>query len=396
MAYKERLELYKKIEALRERPLIVYVTSSRTMAAGEMANDAIPPFLDQIQTLPAKIKACDLMVVSNGGDPTVAWRIMSLLRERVSTVGVLIPQAAFSAATLLALGADEIVMHACGNLGPVDPQITVQRQVPGSQEKQAFRFGSEDLAGFLSFIKENVGLSDQEHVRAALEWFCKEVGAVPIGVATRGSRLSVSLSEKLLRMHMKNDSEGQKAKVIAETLNTKFFHHGYPLGRKEAKEIGLKVVLPQQELEEAMWQTWLDLEAEMDCRSPFSPMAEVAKHPMAAKLFGPVQQVNLPANLPPEIANQVWQNILQKIAVDLLPTIDYNLTSSLLESVRLAHVFAARGRINARRGPDFKVALNMMPLSAQWELRQEKVQNEPASDIGPVLPQTDPGANTHG
>jgi hypothetical protein len=396
MAHKERLEYYRKIEELRDRPLIVYVTSTRNMAAGEMANDAIPPFLDQIQTLPNKTKACDLMVVSNGGDPTVAWRIMSLLRERVNTVGVLIPQAAFSAATLLALGADEIVMHACGNLGPVDPQITVQRQVPGSQEKQAFRFGSEDLAGFLSFIKESVGLSDQEHVRAALEWFCKEVGAVPIGVATRGSRLSVSLSEKLLRMHMKNDSEGQKAKVIAETLNTKFFHHGYPLGRKEAKEIGLKVVVPPQELEDIMWRAWLDLETEMECRCPFSPMTEVAKHPMAAKLFGPIQQVNLPGNLPPEIAAQVWQNVLQKIAVDLLPTIDYTVTSSLLESVRLAHLFAGRGRINARRGPDFKVALNVMPISAQWELRQEKVQNEPASDTGPVVPQEPTSADSHG
>lgn len=395
MAHKDRLVLYHKIETLRERPLIVYVTSSRNMAAGEMANDAIPPFLDQIQKLPPKTKACDLLVVSNGGDPTVAWRIMSLLRERVSTVGVLIPQAAFSAATLLALGADEIVMHACGNLGPVDPQITVQRQVPGTQEKQAFRFGSEDLAGFLSFIKESVGLTDQEHIRAALEWFCKEVGAVPIGVATRGSRLSVSLSEKLLRMHMKNDSEGQKAKVIAETLNTKFFHHGYPLGRKEAKEIGLKVVSPPPELEDAMWQAWLDLEDEMACRSPFSPMTEVANHPMAAKLFGPIQQVALPANLPPEIATQVWQNVLQKITIELLPTIDYILTSSLLESVRLCHVFAGRGRINARRGPDFKVALNVMPISAQWELRPEEVQNEPASDIGPNLPQTSPGAVAH-
>jgi ClpP class serine protease len=43
---------------------------------------------------------------------------MSLLREKVKDVAILIPQAAFSAATLMALGADEIVMHPCGNLGP--------------------------------------------------------------------------------------------------------------------------------------------------------------------------------------------------------------------------------------------------------------------------------------
>jgi ClpP class serine protease len=66
-------------------------------------------------------------VVSNGGDPIVAWRAITLLRERVEQIGVLVPQAAYSAATLLAMGADEIVMHPNGNLGPVDPQILVKR-----------------------------------------------------------------------------------------------------------------------------------------------------------------------------------------------------------------------------------------------------------------------------
>jgi hypothetical protein len=281
--------------------LIVYVTSSRQQAEGNMAPDALPELSDQLLLVPADQKKADLLIVSNGGDPTVAWRIVSLLREKVEEVGVLIPQSAFSAATLIALGADEIVMHPCGNLGPVDPQITVQRVRPGSNEKELISFGSEDLAGFLRFIRESVGLSDQEYLKSAFELFCKEAGAVPIGVATRAAQLSVSMGEKLLRMHMKDDVGGQKAKAIAETLNTKFFHHGYPVGRKEAKEIGLKVVEPSLELECLLWEVWLDLEDEMNCRSPFNPMDEIAKSPLGAQLFANIPQVTIPSGIPPEL-----------------------------------------------------------------------------------------------
>ena len=108
MTFSDRLELFKQLENLRERPLIVYVTSARRGAEGKMAKDAVPELLDQLQTLEASTKALDLLLVSDGGDPTVAWSIASLIRERVKEFAVLVPQAAYSAATLIALGADEI------------------------------------------------------------------------------------------------------------------------------------------------------------------------------------------------------------------------------------------------------------------------------------------------
>ena len=40
-----------------------------------MAKDAVPELLDQLQTLEASTKALDLLLVSDGGDPTVAWSI---------------------------------------------------------------------------------------------------------------------------------------------------------------------------------------------------------------------------------------------------------------------------------------------------------------------------------
>jgi hypothetical protein len=364
MALVDRLKKYREIERLRGRPVIAYVTGNRINAQAQMGVDALPEIIDQILLLPKRTDAVDLLVVSNGGDATVAWRIMSLLRERVQTVGVLVPQAAFSAATLLALGADEIVMHSCANLGPVDPQITAPR--PGT--KELIQFGSEDLTEFLRFIKENVGLTDQEHLKFAFELFCKESGAVPIGVAARASQLSLSMGEKLLRMHMKG-SLGQKAKVITETLKTKFFTHGYPVGRKEAKEIGLKVVKPKENLERLMWDVWADMETEMKCRTPFNAMEEVEKSPNATHLFNAIPQVNIPGGLPPDVMQQVVQQILQQIPIINLPPIEYELCLSIVESLRNASSFVSKGKLLAKREVDLKISLNNVVLFQGWKKR---------------------------
>ena len=253
MALTERIVLYQKLETLRGKPLIVYVTSIRDQAQGLIAQDAISELLNQLQILPRDTADLDLLVVSNGGDGTVAWRIASPYRERVEKFSILVPHAAFSAATLLALGANEIVMHPHGNLGPTDPQIT--------NLKKEIRFGTEDLQAFLRFAKEQVGLTDQKSLLSHLfQKFSEEVGFVSVGTAARGTQLSTSVGEKMLLMHMMTNEGKQNARAISEALNTKYFHHGYPLSRKEAREIGLPIANPDAELEDLMWSIWKDLD----------------------------------------------------------------------------------------------------------------------------------------
>ena len=222
MAYETRIKLYREIEEKRKRPLISYFTSLRPNASAQMASDVISEFAKQIIEIPKTKKEIDILIVSSGGDPTVAWRIISMLRERFEKVGVLVPYAAYSAATLLALGANEIIMHPFSNLGPVDPQLTyVKRGEKGSEEK--IQFGAEDLRHFLDFVKTDVGISDQEQLERAFELVCKDVGSIPIGVAKRSSYLALSMGEKLLSLHMDDQS---KVKAIAEALNKSFYHHG--------------------------------------------------------------------------------------------------------------------------------------------------------------------------
>ena len=67
----------------------------------------------------------DLILHSPGGYAEAAESIMEYLRSRYSHIRVIVPLAAMSAATMMALGADEIVMASHSQLGPIDPQITI-------------------------------------------------------------------------------------------------------------------------------------------------------------------------------------------------------------------------------------------------------------------------------
>lgn len=367
MALADRLPRYAAIESIRERPLIVYVTSNRPHAGALMAVDVIPEFADHLTCIPEGTKAVDLMIVSNGGDPTVAWRVMSLLRERFDTVGVLVPQAAFSAATLLALGADEIVMHPHGNLGPVDPQFVVPKPAAAGAPAQSLRFGYEELAGFFEFAKGEGGITDQEHLRALFTELTREVSAVGLGAAARGSRLSLSMGEQLLKMHMTGPGESDRATEIAQRLNKNFAHHGYPLSRREAREVGLKIADPQPTLEKEMWEGWLDIEQELEVRRPFSVFSEIAANAAAGpSIFDPAPTVQIPANLPPNVLQQAYNQVLQQIQVVKPPPIEYRITHALLEGTRHASANVTKGRILAVRTPDNQVNANMIPLETGW------------------------------
>ena len=65
----------------------------------------------------------DLLLQSPGGDIDKAENIVYMCRNRFSSFRVIVPESAKSAATLIALAADSIIMGYTSELGPIDPQI---------------------------------------------------------------------------------------------------------------------------------------------------------------------------------------------------------------------------------------------------------------------------------
>ena len=67
----------------------------------------------------------DLIIHSPGGSPEAAQQMVDYLRTQFDYIRAFVPLQAKSAATMIALGSDEIVLGLHSELGPIDPQILV-------------------------------------------------------------------------------------------------------------------------------------------------------------------------------------------------------------------------------------------------------------------------------
>ena len=74
------------------------------------------------------------MLDSPGGDGEIAVRLVRAAQARCNELTVIIPDQAKSAATLLTLGADHILMSPSSDLGPIDPQFFRSGQLVSAKD----------------------------------------------------------------------------------------------------------------------------------------------------------------------------------------------------------------------------------------------------------------------
>jgi len=361
MGLGERIEFYKQIEGLRKRPLIVYVTSQRPNATGLMAGDVIPEFIDQLQNLPENTNAVDLLIESMGGDPLVAWRVMSLFRERVKEISVLIPSSAFSAATLMALGGNEIIMGRYGCLGPIDPQTRVKRK-DGTEALVSYR----DFVSYLDFYKNEAGLTEQAYTENAFKSLVEHIEPWMLGQGRRASSLSVTIAEKLLQIHMTGAEEKIKASSIAKNLNESYFSHGHAVGRTEARGIGLNIKDANDALEKLMWGVHLDIEKELNIREPFNPIGIFLSDPQAEPYLKSPPPINIPPQIPQQVALQLIDNYFRSQLNVTIPDVSVELTYGLVESTRFASAYQMKSKILLTRTLDLKFIASKVDLQGCW------------------------------
>lgn len=361
MGYTERKQLFDKIIQERQRPLLTYITSIRPGMSSQMAGDSIRPIIDQLELIPKEDTAIDFLIISNGGDPITSLRIMGLLRERFETVSVLLPYVAYSAATILSLGADELVMHPYSNIGPVDPQLSAPHRMPSGATEQ-LEFSPEDILNYIEFLKTDVK-ADKDQMKTAIPPLMEQVGALNIGRSKRSQRLSFSLSEKMLGFHIGNK---KKVKEIAKALNSSYYHHGYAVGRLEARKMGLPVTFPDEELEGLMWKVWLDYEAEMRCNESFNVVNEILADPNASKAINSIPVINLPANLPDDQKQIVYSNIVNTINVTQQQTLKLRYMLASIESPYAAKVYYNDIKLAYWRDINLNLKFNLIPKGTGW------------------------------
>ena len=100
----------------------------------------------------------DVFIVSNGGYVEATERIVRRLRRRFTELRFLVPSNAYSAATLMCLSGDKILMLPEGTLGPIDPQlkgIPVRAIIRGFErlEKRLTKEGGKALPVYLPLLQ---------------------------------------------------------------------------------------------------------------------------------------------------------------------------------------------------------------------------------------------------
>jgi hypothetical protein len=114
------------------RPLLIYASdflnqNKATACAGEVSLDMRDKvgFLEGVQGLQGN--QLDVMIHSPGGLAEAAESIVKVLRHRFNDIRFIVPSMAKSAATMLVLSGNAVVMDELSELGPTDPQFFIQR-----------------------------------------------------------------------------------------------------------------------------------------------------------------------------------------------------------------------------------------------------------------------------
>jgi hypothetical protein len=204
----------------------------------------------------------NLLLHSPGGDGTIVEKIVDMCRAHLSgqhsKLRVIVPNIAKSAATVLALGADQILMGYCSELGPIDPQVPIV--VSGmTQWVSAFAFVEardklmDQIAEAIKKKEPTVGLLQQ---LAGLNIPFTDEMENQIGFARK---TAITLLDKymLMQKFLTPQDRTKKAGEIAEKLLSKqlFPVHGHYIDGTTAQKLGLEVEVLDKD--DALWkQIW--------------------------------------------------------------------------------------------------------------------------------------------
>lgn len=161
-----------------------------------------------------------LVLLSRGGSIEFAYQISKLCKAYSQTKFVVtIPRFAKSAATLIALGADEIHMGMLGQLGPIDPQLDGLPALGVHQALKTIASVSQDYPGssemFASYLRMVLTVEQ-------------------IGFCDRITESAVQYAERLL---LTKPFLQERANEIAKVLVHSYKHHGFVIDLDETRTL---------------------------------------------------------------------------------------------------------------------------------------------------------------
>ncbi len=324
---KKRIDLIKQIEQKRNSSLICYITGDRENVSTRIAPDVIRVIYRHLELF-SEINRIDLFLYTRGGDVLTPWRLINLIREYTEEFNVIIPFRAYSAGTLICLGANKIIMGKMGELGPIDP-VVANAFNPKDPLNPGARvpISVEDVSSYLSLAEEKGKLKEEDSLIKVFSHLVNNLHPLSLGNVHRNYKLIRSLAIKLLKLSEPARKESD-INAIVDYLTKKLYAHNYMISRKEIKkEIGLNIEEPTENMEKIIWELYQKYENNLKLREPFTPL-NINKSP-----------------------GQQKQN--------------FNVRGGIVESINALDYFVYSGNIIHKREGDNEYDVNI--LSQKWE-----------------------------
>jgi hypothetical protein len=290
MSRADRLGLIHEIESERGSRLLVLIWGDRAGLETVIAPDVHAVVFEHLEKI-GRVEKLDVLLYTAGGQTLAAWGLANLVREYCDQLAVIIPHRALSSGTLFTLAADEIVMSRLGQLSPIDPSVTSPFgplvPVPGMPgQQQLAPISVEDVAGFLDLAEKQAKLKEERSIAAVFDRLSSQVHPMALGAVYRSREQIVTLADRLLSFHMRDDDQKEERERIVAKLTRELGSHDYLIGRTEAKNhLRLKVVDVSTDLEQKLlhlFQQYADL---VELRDPYNQDKYLGVNPQGTFTF---------------------------------------------------------------------------------------------------------------
>lgn len=257
------------IEKRRGSKVIVYYTGERPRMEAQIGKDVVDLFVEHLDAIwPAK--KISLFLYTRGGDASAAWRLANLLHTFCDDLEVIVPSNSLSAGTLICLGANRIVMTKQAALGPIDPSLNhpMNPLVTGSNQRTSVSV--EAVQGYLDLVRQTLGIKDQGSLERVVTDLSDKIHPLVLGQIFRSRAQIRKLADRLLQKHgIKADQREQ----IISFLCSESGSHDHTINRREAKELGLTVEVPNDDFYKEIKTLHQEVLSLMEMHVPFSPEA---------------------------------------------------------------------------------------------------------------------------
>jgi len=212
---------------------------------GSICNNDVAGLYGILRSM-GKIDNLSLFIKSDGGHGQASLRMVNLLRRFVGQLTAIVPLECASAATMLALGADKILMGPLAHLSAVDTSLTHDLS-PIDRDNDRVSVSQDELQRVVRLWQKQA----KDKASNPYQALFPHVHPLVIGAVDRSSALSIKLCVEILSYHMKDT---KKALQISNVLNSGYPSHNYPITLREARRIGLKAEPLDEDINQLLFE----------------------------------------------------------------------------------------------------------------------------------------------